>query len=175
MVAQLTAWADKRGMTYVAATEYAMRALLEQEKASEESAAGTAGAANADASAAAGAEGAEAAVKNAEAGLERAGSHEISDSDTLRELMAANAQLTMQLGEVQKTANEAGRNLLAATMQLKSLPSADEVEAREKVARTEGMNDGLAKGRAERDKELADLGLFGYMSWRRSQKGKSGE
>lgn len=153
LVTRLSDWADKQGITYVAATERAMRAFLDEQD----------GEGAPDAPAVPGEDVAGRAELAADTGS-------IADSETLRELMAANAQLTARLGEAQKNANDASRNLLAATMQIKSLPSADEVDAKERVARAEGINEGLERGRAEREREIADLGLMGYLSWRRGRR-----
>ena len=157
LVTRLSNWAEAHGMTYVAATEYAMRSLLDRDQAQ-----------------AAGADAGTAATETGLAAAGAAGDDALGDAATLRELMAANAQLTVQLGEIQKTANEASRSLLAATMQIKSLPSADEVDAKERVARNEGLSEGREQGRAERDRELASLGVFGYMSWRRVHRAQAG-
>lgn len=158
LVTKLSTWADEQGITYVAATERAMRVFLAQLDKPEAPEADTAQETTAATDAVAG---------RAELAVDQ---ERIVDSETLRELMAANAQLTARLGEAQKNANDASRNLLAATMQIKSLPSAEEVDAKERVAHAEGVNEGLARGRAEREREIADLGLMGYLSWRRGHR-----
>lgn len=147
-------------MTYAAATEYAMRNLLDGSPAKQKAAAATGEQATSDA---------ETGIVAADA-TEDDGATMTALSETLRELMSSNVSLTEQLSKAQSNANEASRNLLAATMQIKALPSADEVEAKEQVARSEGEKKGREEGRAERDAEIAGLGVFGYMSWRRSHK-----
>lgn len=157
LVQQFSDWAQSRNMTFVAAAEYAMRYMIEQDSAFCASAGQVQPAGEPGISSHA----------PVPAGTQDEDSYDLSA--TLRDLMTANAQLTRQLGEAHSNANEASRNLLAATLQIKSLPSSDEVSAREKTARTEGLHEGLAQGRKEREQELAGLGLFGYLSWRRNQ------
>ena len=144
LVQRLQEWADAHGLSYAAATEAAMRALLDAPAPTE------------------------GAVDAATADLIADG----ADPDTMpsvRDLMIQNGELISQLAKANETAMAAVAKATEAVTQLRMLPSPDEVDMRVSTAAHEATE--KATLQATKEATAAERERIKNMGWFRRMTG----